>query len=147
VFAVHFNRCGNIEKGAMDSKFVHIFDLVGIGFFSAADMKHFGHASAVIRMGAAPPAIIRIKLRAAMVLAVAPHRPFRVVLALDSGFRKREAARPHGAVFTAGALYADIAGFHVFSPVKTVSIPVPGPARSSPESQDQWTPLRDPLVF
>jgi hypothetical protein len=41
-----------------------------------------------------------------------------LIFTFDSGFRKRQTAGAHGAVFTAGALDPDVTGFHGDGPIK-----------------------------
>jgi len=61
---------------------------------------------------------MRAKLRAAMVLAVAPHKPLRSsspsMPPLGSGRRQG----PHGAIFATNPLNTDVAGLHFYRSVK-----------------------------
>ena len=48
---------------------------------------------------------------------------FACIFTFNPALGKRQAAGPHGAVFTADALDADVTGFHLTARSKTVSIP------------------------
>jgi hypothetical protein len=59
-----------------------------------------------------------MKLRAAMVLAVAPQRPFTHVFAFNAALGQGQSAGAHGAVLTADALDTDVTGLHLGGTVK-----------------------------
>jgi hypothetical protein len=67
---------------------------------------------------AAPPATMRMKVSGRNGVGGGAAQAFAGVLALDAAFGQRQAAGSHAAVFTAGALAADVTGFHGDGPVE-----------------------------
>jgi hypothetical protein len=117
-FTVDLNGDGHVPGWGDGQQLVGVFDFVASVSLRAADRKTSATQRPWSEWAAAPPAIMRMKLRAAMVLAVAPHRPFAGVFAFDAALGQGQAAGAHGAVFTADALDADGAGFHLGGPVE-----------------------------
>jgi hypothetical protein len=79
-FAVFFNGDGHIQEGGNQQQLVGVLDWYASVSLRATLRKTSATPRPWSECAAAPPAIMRMKLRAAMVLAVAPQRPLRVSL-------------------------------------------------------------------
>ena len=99
-------------------KFIGIFDGVIIGLFVGHGHENFRHRTTVIGMGRGAGCDLARKVARSNGVGRRTAQSLAIVLAFDAAFGQRQAAGAHGAIFTAGPLDSDVAGFHFRSPIE-----------------------------
>jgi hypothetical protein len=112
-FAIHLNGGGHAPGRERWQQLVGVLDFVGIGLFAGGGQEDLGHTAAMVgvRGRAAGDHADEVTGRDGVGRGAA--KALAGVFAFDAALGQGQAAGAHGAVFTADALDADGAGFHL----------------------------------